>query len=247
MKLEIGYNASFEIRKEVYFSDRCATGFSVLYLSDLHLNRAGGNLVQALIATLKLLDPSIILFGGDYVDSRAGLVHLQTLLKALAGRKHLFAIGGNHDSFFGAALLQEMFLAHNVSWLREQPSTICLGSAKIEISPDFKAPVSPEAPDFSILLLHRPVPLEKFQERYELAFAGHLHGCQAVLWKRKESLFPGRLFYRWNRLKAAGGACRYYISKGLGDTLPIRYNCKKDLLFVTVKSTRPQNENPTGC
>ena len=220
----------------MYFSDRCANDFSVLYLSDLHLNRAGGNLVRALVTTLEQLNPSIILFGGDYVDSRAGLVHLQTLLKALAGRKHLFAIGGNHDAFFGKARLQEMFLAHQVGWLQKLPATICLGATTIEISPDFKAPGSPEPADFSILVLHRPAPLEKFQERYQLAFAGHLHGGQAVLWQRKEALFPGRLFYRWNRLKAAAGSCRYYISKGLGDTLPVRYNCRKDVIFITVKA-----------
>jgi len=30
----------------------------------------------------------------------------------------------------------------------------------------------------------------------------------------------------------------YIISKGLGDTLPIRYNCRKDMIFVRVGPLR---------
>ena len=233
MKLEIGYNASFEVRKEQCFSN-CAVAFSVLYLSDLHLNRHSGNLVQALLQTVESLDPTIILFGGDYVDSPAGRVHLETLLRGLAGRKNGFAIAGNHDVFWGTAKLQKLFSVHGFVWLLEEPAFIDLGDTRVKISSHFKVPPPQERADFSILVLHKPADFSRFKYRYQLAFAGHLHGCQAVFWKRGESLFPGRLFYRWNRLKAMSNGCHYYISKGLGDTLPIRYNCKKDLLFVQV-------------
>jgi hypothetical protein len=35
-----------------------------------------------------------------------------------------------------------------------------------------------------------------------------------------------------NRLKALVGDCHYYISRRPGDTLPIRYNCSKELIVV---------------
>lgn len=36
-------------------------------------------------------------------------------------------------------------------------------------------------------------------------------------------------------LKALAGDCQYYISRGLGDTLPIRYNCPKELIVVDLE------------
>src|SRR6185295_7440286 len=76
---------------------------------------------------------------------------------------------------------------------------------------------SPGTADLSILCLHRPIDVSKIAHHYNLIFAGHLHGSQAVLWSTKNGLYPGRLIYKWNRLSADIGNCRYLISKGLGD------------------------------
>jgi predicted MPP superfamily phosphohydrolase len=82
--------------------------------------------------------------------------------------------------------------------------------------------------------MHKPTDIKHFAERYNLAFAGHLHGCQFVLWKSNQKLFPGNFFYQFNILESIKNNCHYFISKGLGDTLPIRYNCKRDLIFIEV-------------
>lgn len=33
------------------------------------------------------------------------------------------------------------------------------------------------------------------------------------------------------------GNCRYFISKGLGDTFPVRYNCPKDSILVEINTS----------
>ncbi len=69
---------------------------------------------------------------------------------------------------------------------------------------------------------------------YHLILAGHLHGCQFVFWQNKSGLYPGRCFYGWNILEAQIGLCRYIVSRGATDTLPLRYNCPRKLVLVEI-------------
>ena len=79
MKLEIGYDQSFEIRRETCVTN-CTDNFSVLYLSDLHLNKFSQKIIARVSKTIDELDPTVVLFGGDYMDSKKGLTHLNNLL-----------------------------------------------------------------------------------------------------------------------------------------------------------------------
>jgi len=109
------------------------------------------------------------------------------------------------------------------------------GSLTIQLDGGRPAAPLPDT-DFSILCLHKPMDVVKVAHRYKLIFAGHLHGGQVVLWSGEKGLYPGRLFYKWNRLSADFGNCQYLISRGLGDTLPIRYNCKKEAILVEIRT-----------
>ncbi|MBC6611439.1 metallophosphoesterase [Hymenobacter sp. BT507] len=234
MKLEIGYNHDFEVRNEVC---RTTSGceFTVLYLSDLHLTRFSGPTVRRLTDTIARLNPRVLLLGGDYADGPKGFAYFTQLLEAVADREYVCVIPGNHDVFFGVQKLRRLVEAHHLVWLAEQPVTLCLDGHRVQITSTVASDRA-EAVDFRILCLHKPVDITAVSHQYDLAFAGHLHGCQFVFWQSAKGLFPGRFFYRWNRLKATVGTCLYLISKGLGDTLPVRYNCKRDVVFVTVQA-----------
>ena len=232
MRLEIGYNADFEVRR-VACRAAGAGRFTVLYLSDLHLTRFGGPLVARLEATITQLDPQLILLGGDYVDGPRGVEHFGRLLQFLAARPHVFVVAGNHDEWFGLAEIKKMVEANNLTWLSDEAVEIRLAGRRIAVSG--KGAGSRAAGlDFSILCLHQPVGLPRLSAGHNLAFAGHLHGGQVVLWRSARGLYPGRLLYRWNILQARLGHCLCVISKGLGDTLPVRYNCPKDVVLVQV-------------
>jgi predicted MPP superfamily phosphohydrolase len=235
MKFEIGYNHDFEVREEACV----ATGgddFTVLYLSDLHLTRFSGATVAKLMETIARLNPGVLLLGGDYVDSAKGFKHFTRLVEFIAGRENVFAIAGNHDYFFGVQKIKSLVESNNLVWLADQPIEISIDGRRVQVTSNVTSDRA-EGMDFSILCLHQPVDLAAFSSRFDLAFAGHLHGSQVVMWRSAQGLFPGRLFYRWNILKATVGNCLYLISKGLGDTLPLRYNCKKDVVFVTIKAS----------
>ncbi len=235
MKLEIGYNHSFEIRREAY-SCSFKINFSILFLSDLHFNKNSGPTAARLVDAINELNPTLILLGGDYADTRAGLAHLGNLLTAMVGRKNVIAIAGNHDRFFGVEKIKALMMAHNVNWMDGSPVALTIDSQPVLVS-GAPLPAHTGNPALAILLLHQPISLANIIPHYQLAFAGHLHGCQFVFRETPDGLYPGKLFYKNNFLKKQAGGCTYLISKGLGDTLPVRYNCKKDIIFVEVSGS----------
>lgn len=230
MKLEIGSGNHFEVRHEQYPA-AISGSISVLYLSDLHFKTYGKSLTTKIISRINELDPSIILLGGDYVDFARQLNHLDIFLNALSQRKNVFAIAGNHDYRFGVATIQKMMEANNIHWIENESVTVSINNCTIQIDGTKPSGKSSSA-DFSILCLHQPIDIGHFKDKYELIFAGHLHGCQFVFWQNEKGLYPGRLFFRWNMLQKKLGNCRYYISRGMGDTVPVRFNCPKEMIFV---------------
>jgi len=229
MKLEIGHHHPFEIRRYTYPLEKLS-GFRILYLSDLHFSRWNHRLTSHIVEETNRLRPDIILLGGDYADSKKGLYYFKHLMQSISHHKHIFSIPGNHDRWH-LQQVREIVETCNGVWLQNASAFVKAGGLTIQI--DGSAPVySAVHPDFSILCLHKPINPENIAHRYHLIFAGHLHGSQVVLWTTPRGLYPGRLIYKWNRLSANMKSCLYLISKGLGDTLPVRYNCKKDLILV---------------
>lgn len=229
-RLEIGYNSRFEIRMERV---ACAvrSAIRILYLSDLHFTGRSAEMAGRLVEEVKRLCPDLVLLGGDYTDSYAGLVPLGHLLQGISGVAPALAIAGNHDRFFGINTLREMMETHRVQWIEGASHDLYIKGTHIRVDGNACAERDPGSA-IRVLCLHKPLDPEGLRTGYHLAFAGHLHGGQCVLWENRKGLFPGRYFYKWNRLKAQVGDCHYYISRGLGDTLPIRYNCPKELIVV---------------
>jgi hypothetical protein len=235
MKLEIGYKSSFELRKEIILLEN-SSSFSVLYLSDLHLNRFSQRLIQQVIDCIETQNPNIILLGGDYVDTHRGFFYFEQLLEKISQRQHVFAIAGNHDYFYSISKIKSVCEKFNVIWIENSYSVLTINNLTIKIV-GTKLQANLPSSDFSILCLHEPIDIQPFHTAYDLVLAGHLHGCQFIFWENEKGLFPGKLFYRWNILKTQIGSCLYLVSKGLGDTLPIRWNCKRDIILVEVKAS----------
>jgi predicted MPP superfamily phosphohydrolase len=231
--LETGSNSRFETRMERVLCD-VSTTVRIVYLSDLHFTKRSGDMALKLGEEVIRLKPDLILFGGDYIDAPAGLMHLDALLQHIKGESEVLAIAGNHDRFFGMERVRETMQQHGVRWIEGISVELVVKGTRIRIDGN-EAIDEHFDPALRILCLHKPLNLKKLPVIYQLAFAGHLHGSQCVLWQNEKGLFPGRFFYKWNRLKALIGDCHYFISRGLGDTLPIRYNCPKELIVVDLE------------
>lgn len=225
---------NFEVRS-YQITAKVKQAFSVLYLSDFHFNAYSRSVACWMLKQIAQRQPDIILLGGDYVDTRKGLNLLDFFLKNIPNPTNCFAVAGNHDYFFGINKIRNRLTTHGINWIDGSQRILTLGEMKIQISGNLHQRETTISSDFSILCAHNPRVLNGDLRDYQLAFAGHLHGSQVVLWQNKKGLFPGRLFYKWNFLGRKINDCTCYISKGLGDTLPIRFNCKKDVIFVEVQ------------
>lgn len=231
--LETGYNSRFEVRME-RVPCGVASRIRIAYLSDLHFTRRSEEMSARLAEEVKRLKPDLVLLGGDYTDTHAGLMHLDRLLQNISGVAPILAIAGNHDRFFGMKTLRETMERNRVQWIEGASIDLELKGTTVRI--DGNTAIERNSGEaIRVLCLHKPLDPEKLRTSYHLAFAGHLHGSQCVLWQNDQGLFPGRWFYKWNRLKALVGGCHYYISRGLGDTLPFRYNCPKEIIVVDLE------------
>jgi predicted MPP superfamily phosphohydrolase len=88
----------------------------------------------------------------------------------------------------------------------------------------------------NIVLIHNPEKLkEKEMEGIDLILAGHLHGGQFILFKTvKNAHFPGCLLYRYCTDRKQLRDTTLIISKGLGDTFPLRLNCPKEVIRIRI-------------
>ena len=64
--------------------------------------------------------------------------------------------------------------------------------------------------------------------------AGHLHGGQCVLATRRGRLYPAAWIYRWHGLRFAEWGAVLLVSRGAGDTLPVRFNCPREVILCMI-------------
>ncbi|WP_165305092.1 metallophosphoesterase [Pedobacter sp. SYP-B3415] len=232
MKLELGYNHDFEVRDTGMKLAGMPT-LRILFISDLHFGWFSAKTVRKLLEKISELDPHLILFGGDYIDLPGGRRHLASLLGGLPPLANVFAIAGNHDYLFGLNRTRKIFESKGATWLHNTSTSITIGGREILLCGNTTSP-PPTNAALSILFTHRPADFETCAKNFQIVFGGHLHGGQVVLWQNARGLYPGRLFYRWNVLEKRSATCRYFMSKGMGDTLPIRFNCKRDIILLRI-------------
>lgn len=230
--LEIGYNPRFIVRRE-QVPCSVKSGLRLVYLSDLHFTRFSGRMAAKLKEDVKKLAPDLILLGGDYVESRAGLAPLALLLEGISQVAPVLAIAGNHDRF-RSRRIQDFMKDHGVQWIEAGSASLLLKGEQVVVDGNL-AISRPGDETVRVLCLHRPCNPAELPFTYTVVFAGHLHGGQCVWWENESGLYPGRFVYRWNRLRVLVGDCHYFISRGLGDTLPIRYNCPRELILLDLE------------
>jgi uncharacterized protein len=230
-KLQIGYNGPIQIRYTESISPKL--GVRLLYVSDLHFNVHSKNKAQQLIGIIEQTKPDIILWGGDYVDSKSGMEHLRYLLQNVRPIAPSYAIAGNHDYFIGIHKIKAIFTENNSHWIENNTVFCQIGQHRIQIDGN-KITKRNHSADIRILCLHHPLHPKKVMSDYHIILAGHLHGCQFVFWEKDHYLYPGCWIYRHNFIQKTDDQCVYLIGRGIGDTLPVRYNCVFEVVVVDI-------------
>jgi uncharacterized protein len=219
--LQIGSPDSLLIREEQFGNH---FDLRLLYISDLHLSRRTDHIAAQVVDAAHRAPPDIILLGGDLVDSRNGLPLLADCLCALPAS--IYAVPGNHDEMVGVDRVRACVESAGACWL-DSPLPLAPGltlSGRCE-----------PGSGFSILCAHDPAVFPQAKAAgFSLILAGHLHGCQAVFAERSGRWYPGAWFYRWNGARFTDGGSTMLVSRGVHDTLPIRWNCPREVILCSL-------------
>lgn len=191
----------------------------LLYASDLHLGyRWTRHLAGGLPRLARMLRPDGILLGGDLADSVRGLPDLARCVGALARFAPTFAVTGNHDRRAGLETVRAV--------LRDAGATLMT-------NPVAATRLSDLAGGARVLCAHDPAVFpEAADAGFDLVLAGHLQGGQCVLWRRGGKLYPGALLNCWTGDRFRLKRCTMLVSRGAGDSLPVRFNCPREVISV---------------
>lgn len=200
----------------------------ILYVSDLHLGRWWTRGVPAqILRAARDTSPDLILLGGDLADNRAGLPLLGACVASLAEVAPVHAIAGNHDERPGVDRVRETVRSAGGNWL---PDRSIDGPIRIDATVD---PMPGGGP--RLLCAHDPgVFPAAVAAGYRVVLAGHLHGGQCVLATRRGLLYPAVWFGRWHGLRFAAGGATMFVSRGVGDTFPFRFNCPREVILCEI-------------
>ena len=223
--LEIGARRPLLVRREKL--THLGVGKRILFASDLHLQRDGTrHIVEGIVDIVSQERPDVVLLGGDLVDWSSGLETLRGLVGAMVRVAPVAAVGGNHDRWIGMARVRKAVLDGGGHWLADEP---------LRWAPDAVAYGAPDQKRLRaqchVLCAHDPRPTAA-RGGFDLVLSGHLHGGQFVFFERGGRLYPGAFLYRWNGLRFSESNSTLLVSRGVRDTLPLRWNCPREVIAV---------------
>jgi uncharacterized protein len=200
----------------------------LLYASDLHLGHWWTRrVVTQFLAIVANVEPDVVLLGGDLVDHSGALAELHELVEALSAQAQVGAIPGNHDARAGLDAVRATVVAAGACWLPDAPM-----DHPIRI--DGEGHRGPRTGP--ILCAHYPDVFPRaIGLGYRLVLAGHLHGGQCVLATHRDKLYPAAWIHRWHGLRFNMGDSAMLVSRGVGDTFPMRFNCPREVILCELE------------
>jgi uncharacterized protein len=226
---QFGLWRPLEVREEILSGH--VRSCRLAYVSDIHLRRGRSRLISDQVAdALERARPDVILLGGDLVDQASELGELRQLIFRICGIAPVFAIPGNHDRVVGAELVREAVQAAGACWIQDRTIEFKHGERIFAISgPGGKASSTAHV---NVLCAHNPSIWRSARDTgFDLVLAGHLHGCQGVLFEAGGRLYPGAIFYRYNCIRQSCNHSRLVVSRGCSDLIPIRWGCPREIVL----------------
>jgi uncharacterized protein len=236
---------NLQIRRESVHLPQAGRGSGSLrlaHLSDLHVWWSGRRLEE--VATI--LDeeqPDVVVFTGDWFDTPRGADLCRGFLQSIARVRPVCWIRGNHDHWFGPEVLAPFYEVSGTHGVDAEPWQFDSASG---LRCEFMSwlvhlATPPNAERHRIVLVHDPEDLDGGKlAGCNLVLAGHLHGGQFIFHRtRSGSHFPANLLYRWCCDRREVNGVPVVVSRGLGDTLPLRFRCPHEVVMVEIGGQAP--------
>lgn len=235
-------------------------GSKIVHLSDLH-NKCFGKDQRKIIDAIKEIEPEIIVFTGDLIDSRRyDEAPSLALLEALVQIAPTYVVNGNHEWRSGKFLSFERKIKDiGVRVLRNETVKIEKEDAQIYIT-GIDDPASEQRADqvvtteniqkamieetegsFNLLLAHRPELLSLYAAYpFDAVFSGHAHGGQIRLPFMGGVIAPNQgLWPTYTEGMHTMDNTTMIVSRGLGNSLfPFRIFNRPEIIVLTVHTEK---------
>lgn len=226
----------FKIREEKVNIMGNKSPIRICQLSDLHFwfNDSKAN---EILKTVIDLNPEVIVLTGDYYDFRKGKKIFTDFISKLSSKFPVYFITGNHDKLRGINYLEQVAKSTSTFFLKNQSATfITQNGVEIKFIPNQQEEIVKTKNQLAILLFHNPEKLKtELLSNINLVLSGHLHGGQFIFWKSKSNRFyPASFLYKYCTDRRQIGNTTLIVSKGLGDTFPLRINCPKEIVLLSI-------------
>ena len=226
-------------------------GFTILHLSDLHLDLNPGAM-RRVAELLPGLAYDLCVLTGDYRGKTFGpidptLADMARLRAGIAGP--IYGVLGNHDT----VRLVPGFEAMGIRMLLNEHLAIERGDQRIHLAgiDDAhyfwvdnieKAAAGIPHEEFAILLSHTPeIYRQAAHADFDLLLCGHTHGGQICLPGGVPITLDSRLPRRFGAGAWAYHAMAGYTSVGCGSSVvPVRFNCRPEITLHRLERAQPQ-------
>jgi hypothetical protein len=240
------------VRKTLKFSNlpTAFDGFTILHLTDLHIDSIAGHEKQILKA-VENLSYDVALFTGDYRKNISGafsqiLTPMKTLSAAMNPPYGKWAVLGNHDTYLMADYEEDigirLLVNESVKFQKDGQEIVITGTDDPFYYYSEQAMMALERPieGFKIALVHTSELRDIAADNdYKLYLCGHTHGGQICLPNGKALLshqYEGKetIAGLWYHQGMTG-----YTSRGCGVSgLPVRYNCPPEVTLFRLEKQK---------
>ena len=224
-------------------------GLRILHLSDFHTRRYWPPAYDTLLARIAADPPDLILFTGDFVESRRNhlpaVPHVKRLVAGFRARLGCYGTLGNHDLYHFAPHLD----GTNVTLLEGARKVLDADGAAIELigfpgvdridlTDDFlqSLPAARTPGVLRVVMSHFPdhLPRAEFLKP-DLFLTGHTHGGQVCLPGGHPIITHCRLPRRLCRGIHRLGPTWHVVNHGLGFSgLPLRFLCPSEVVEISL-------------
>ena len=225
-------------------------GKRLVHITDLHAGKVTTDYLKQAVQIVNQLNADLHAFTGDFIDHTGGIKELSEVLQDyIPAKLGSFACLGNHDYGFRWSQVE---VADRVAQVASRFGINVLKNNEFEADGLFIAGVEDKwSPRFnptavfqnwnasraSLCLCHNPdvCDLPVWGRFRGAILAGHTHGGQC-----KPPFLPPPLLPVMNRRYTSGhfsldAARSLYISRGVGHTMRVRFNCRPEIAVLTLK------------
>lgn len=222
-------------------------GLRILHMSDLHFwGRPSRTYFDRLFHMCSAKCCDLFVVTGDLVDSPHHYEQLH-LLNAIKPAEHTLVIRGNHDARYDADHVNDIL--HQLGFVVLGGSSRVLTVRGLPLlAAGNEAPWLLPVPDlkeydqldcFRLALIHSPDQfLWAVTNRFDLVLAGHNHGGQIRIPGFGSIFVPGKTGRRYDMGLHAAGSTLLHVSRGVSGGHPVRYFCRPEVTWLTLRSSK---------